>query len=107
MPGLHVTTDPENPISVAICDGCAFSWNRDKLQFQWDYNGSGLYNTGFLHCPLCLDEPQAQFLNPELSADPLPIENPRPDFKNDTDDIETEAEVDIDTEADVDITTEN
>ncbi|MEY4372176.1 MAG: hypothetical protein RL219_945, partial [Actinomycetota bacterium] len=24
MPGLHVTIDPENPISVAICDGCGF-----------------------------------------------------------------------------------
>lgn len=106
MPGLNVTIDPENPVSVAICDGCRFEWTRDKLQWQYQWGGTHLYNTHFLVCPRCLDVPQEQLRNPDLTADPLPVRDPRPDIKNDTDDIETESEVDIDTESDVDITTE-
>lgn len=106
MPGLHVTIDPENPISVAMCDGCKFQWNRNKLQWQYQWAGNELINLRLLVCPLCLDVPQEQLRNPDLSADPIPVRDPRPDIQNDTDDIETEAEVDIDTESDVDITTE-
>lgn len=107
MPGLHVTIDPENPISVAICDGCGFEWNRNKLQWQYQWGGEKLYNTGFLKCPYCLDVPQEQLKNPDLTADPVPIKDPRPDIKNDTDLIDTESLEDILGENDDQITTEN
>ena len=107
MPGQHVTIDQENPISVAICDGCGFSWLRTKLQWQYQWYGNTLSKTGFLHCPLCLDVPNEQLKNPSLSADPVPVKNPRPDQKNDVDDIMTEALDFLDTESDADITTEN
>ena len=51
--------------------------------------------------------PNEQLKNPSLSADPVPVKNPRPDQKNDVDDIMTEALDFLDTESDADITTEN
>lgn len=107
MPGLHVTIDPENPISVAICDGCGFEWLRTKLQWQYQWAGNELINRKLLHCPLCLDVPNEQLRNPNLKADPVPVKNPRPDQKNDVDDIMTEGLDFLDTESDDYITTEN
>lgn len=107
MPGLHVTIDPENPISVAMCDGCKFQWTRDKLQWQYQWAGLRLINTKLLKCPLCLDVPQEQLRNPNLTADPVPVRNPRPDIKNDTDNIDTEDLDHILGEDDDPITTES
>lgn len=90
MPGLRVSIDSENPISVAMCDRCKFQWNRTALQFQWDWRGNVLTNLNILVCPLCLDVPQEQLRNPQLSADPIPVRNPRPDIQADSDYISTE-----------------
>lgn len=107
MPGLRVTIDAENPISVAMCDRCAFQWNRDKLTWQYDWRGNTLTNLRILVCPLCLDVPQEQLRNPQLTADPVPVRDPRPDTKNDVDDIMTEGLDFLTTESGDDITTEN
>ena len=70
--------DPSNPAAFGICDRCNFTYQHRDLQFQYQYNGSGLYNTRFLVCQTCLDAPQAQLLNPILPPDPMPVLNPRP-----------------------------
>ena len=70
--------DPSNPAAFGICDRCCGTYNLRDLQFQYQYNGSGLYNTRFLVCDTCLDVPQPQLLNPILPPDPMPVLNPRP-----------------------------
>lgn len=69
--------DPGSPSAFAICDRCNGLYNHKDLRFQFEYNGTGLYNTRMLVCERCLDVPQAQFLNPILQPDPLPVVNPR------------------------------
>lgn len=70
-----------------------------------EYNGTGLYNTRFLVCDTCLDVPQAQFLNPILPPDPLPVQNPRPfNFQAaEVDYLSTQSNIIIETEDGVDI----
>jgi hypothetical protein len=107
MPGLHVTIDPNNPISVAMCDRCKFQWNRTALQWQYDWRGNSLVNLRQLVCPYCLDEPQEQLRNPQLTADPIPVRDPRPDTKNDTYNIQSETPENLLTDTDFAIDTEN
>jgi hypothetical protein len=47
------------------------------LRWQFDYAGSGLYNTRILVCSRCEDTPQNQLRSLTLPADPTPILNPR------------------------------
>jgi hypothetical protein len=70
--------DPSNPQAWATCDRCCAIYNHKDLQFQYQFNGSGLYNTRFLVCQKCLDIPQPQLLSPILPPDPTPVLNPRP-----------------------------
>jgi hypothetical protein len=77
---VRVHTDWNNPRAYALCDGCKMLTYRDSLQMQKDYRG-GLapVETGFLVCPKCYDQPQAQFSPPMLKPDPVPTFMPRPD----------------------------
>lgn len=78
--------NPSRPAAFAICDRCGGLTNHRDLLPQYDYNAVGLYNTQLLVCERCLDVPQPQNLQPPLSADPLPVSDPRPenyDFYND------------------------
>jgi len=70
--------DPTAPSAWAICDRCNFTYNHKELAWQYDFNAVGLYNKRLLVCAQCLDEPQAQFLNPILPPDPMPVRNARP-----------------------------
>lgn len=70
--------DPSNPQAFGVCDRCDFLYNLNDLQFQYQFNGTGLYNTRMRVCRTCMDVPQPQFLNPILPPDPLPVMNPRP-----------------------------
>jgi hypothetical protein len=71
--------DPSSPSAFGVCDRCGFLYNLATLQWQFQFNGVGLYNTRFLVCPTCLDVPQPQLLNPLLPPDPMPVMNARPE----------------------------
>jgi len=71
-------TDATSPRAFGICDRCGFQWNLYQLQYQYQYNGTTLYNTRYRVCPTCMDVPQPQLLNPILPPDPLPVNDPRP-----------------------------
>lgn len=69
--------DPRHPQAQAVCDRDGLWYNRVDLQWQFEYAGTGLRNTGFLVCKSCLDIPQPQLKTRVIPADPLPILNPR------------------------------
>lgn len=71
-------TDATSPRAYGICDRCGFQYNLYQLQYQYQYNGTTLYNTRYRVCPTCMDIPQPQLLNPILPPDPLPVNDPRP-----------------------------
>jgi hypothetical protein len=74
----HATVDPSNPSAFGACDRCGFLYNLKDLVPEVQYNGTGLYRTGFLVCQrTCLDVPNPQQLSPILPPDPLPVLNPR------------------------------
>ena len=66
-----------NPQALAICDGCGFTYNHVDLRFQYDWAGSALVNKQRLVCPRCYDKPQENVRALALSADPVPIMQPR------------------------------
>jgi len=70
--------DATSPRAWGICDRCGFTWQLNQLNYQYQYNGSTLYNTRFRVCPTCMDDPQPQLLNPILPPDPMPVNDPRP-----------------------------
>lgn len=76
-PTGRARVDPRHPQSFGACDCCGLWWNRVNLQFQFEYAGTGLRNTGYLNCPDCLYIPQPQLKTRVIPADPLPILNPR------------------------------
>lgn len=49
------------------------------MQWQYEFSGKGLYNTRFLFCERCLDEPQPQLKARRIKADPRPVLNARPE----------------------------
>lgn len=67
-----------NPQAFAICDGCGFLFNHSRLVFQMEWAGNKLINQRQLVCPRCADVPNQQLRAIVLSADPVPISNPRP-----------------------------
>lgn len=76
-PHGKASVDPSNPQAFAVCDRCGGWRNLVNLIPEVQYNGTGLYNTGFLVCQRCLDIPQPQLLSPIIPPDPMPVLNPR------------------------------
>ena len=81
----HVRVDPRHPQAGAVCDRCGERYPLsaaragDGLNWQFEYQGTGLINLRIMVCPVCLDEPQPQLLSPRIPPDPLPVLNPRPE----------------------------
>lgn len=69
---------PNNPRAFAICDRCGQQYNIDALNAQFQYTGTGLYNTGMMVCSQCLDVPNPQLLARAVGPDPTPVPNARP-----------------------------
>lgn len=76
-PHGRASVSSKNPRAFGICDRCGFLYNHDRLQWQFDYAGSGLINKRILVCNPCNDVPQNQLRSIILPADPTPILNPR------------------------------
>lgn len=80
----RAVTSASKPRAFGVCDRCNFWYNHYRLQWQYDWRGTSLLNTRVLVCRNCLDKPQQQLRAIVLPADPVPIQNPRPeDFQTD------------------------
>ena len=66
-----------NPQAHAICDRCGARYNHCDLNPQYDWAGSALVNKQLLVCHRCYDKPQENVRALALSADPVPIMQPR------------------------------
>lgn len=66
-----------NPQAFGVCDRCAMWYNHADLRWQYDWAGASLINKRILVCDTCYDEPQQQLRAIALSADPIPVINPR------------------------------
>lgn len=78
-PHGRAKVDRRNPKAWAVCDGCGFLYNRDDLQWQYEWFGARTESTNMLKCETCLDDLQEQLRVIVLPADPVPIQDPRPE----------------------------
>lgn len=68
-----------SPSALAVCQRCAFTYNRTDLRWQFQWQGMGLQNLNILVCDDCYDVPQQQLRAIILPPDPIPIDDPRPE----------------------------
>lgn len=66
-------TSATNPSAFAVCMRCGNWYNRDDLEFQFEWRGTTLRNIYLLVCKRCIDTPQEQLRAIVLPADPTPI----------------------------------
>lgn len=66
-------TSAKKPRAFAVCFRCGNWYNRDQLNFQYDWRGTALQNLYILVCPRCTDTPQEQLRAIQLPADPVPV----------------------------------
>ena len=71
--------DPHNPRAWAICDACGFLYDKQDLNWQFEWFGPRTQNTNMLKCDRCLDVLQEQLRSIVLPSDPEPVANPRPE----------------------------
>ncbi len=72
--------DARNPRGFAVCDGCGEWYNRMNLMAQYDWAGDAMIDLGYRYCRRCLSKPQEQLRTVILPLDPVPIDDPRPEF---------------------------
>lgn len=75
----RATASRTDPRAFGTCDRCGFIWNRNQLDWQYQWAGARLQNRVILVCPSCMDVPQMQLRAILIPPDPVPIDNPRPD----------------------------
>lgn len=82
MPSPHgrAYINPRSAEAWGYCDRCGFLYNLSALQFQYEWRGDVLANTGFRVCRRCMDVPNQQFKTLHIPPDPVPVQNPRPGF---------------------------
>ena len=68
-----------SPQAFGVCDRCKFLYNHTDLSWQFDWQGSSLINQRVLVCRRCMDVPQPQKRAIIIPADPVPVQNPRPE----------------------------
>jgi len=66
-----------NPRAWGVCDFCGAIYNRDELQWQYEWAGPRIVNQNMLVCESCYDTPQEQLRSIVLPTDPVPIDDPR------------------------------
>lgn len=79
--GMAVT-DPNHPVSFAVCDRCGQWRNHDDLVWQYDYVGNQLFNLRILVCKevaRCNDRPFEFYRPIIIPPDPYPTKDPRPE----------------------------
>lgn len=78
-PHSRAYASSSRPQAWGNCDRCNFTYIREKLQWQYQWNGTTLQNLRILVCQQCLDKPQVQLRTIIIPPDPIPILNPRPE----------------------------
>lgn len=69
----------KNPRPTGQCDYSGFLCMHHDLVPQYEYSGSGLYNTGFLVYKKFADKPNPALQTPtNVGGDPKPVINARP-----------------------------
>ena len=68
---------PLKVIGIAQCDFSSFAIKLTDQVRQMEYDGQGLYYTGFLVHKKFADIPQQQLLKPKVYKDPIPIRDAR------------------------------
>lgn len=76
----RASVNPSSPDSFAVCDRCGIWNSHSRMQWQFDYRGSSLQNLRILVCERCLDKPSIFYAPIITPPDPLPIQNPRPEW---------------------------
>jgi hypothetical protein len=72
-------TNSRYPQAWATSDSSGFVGNHIDMAWQYDYNGTQLFNKRILRFRDELDTPQQQFRALVLPPDPVPIMNARPE----------------------------
>lgn len=78
-PKGHAKVDPTHPEAFAICDRCGFLYNRRDLTADKQWAGNQIRPTGHLVCGACNDIPNPTLRPIKLPADPVPVNQPRPE----------------------------
>lgn len=69
-----------NPQALGICYRCGFLYNRDDLQWQFDWDqGPRLHNIGTIVCDDCYDTPQESGRPIVLPPDPITVDYASPE----------------------------
>lgn len=77
-PHGRALVDPSDPRAFGRCDRCGFWYNLRELQWQLQWQGTQIINTGSLVCAdRCLDDLQPQLKAIILPPDPVPVMNAR------------------------------
>lgn len=69
---------PMKVVGAAQCDYSTFPIKKTDQVKQMEYDGQGLYFTGFLVHRKFADKPQPQLLKPNTKNDPISIRDARP-----------------------------
>lgn len=67
------------PEALGVCDNCGTLYNLHRLKWQWDWAGPRLVNKKLRVCKSCMDRPQQQLRTTLITADPVPVYDPRPE----------------------------
>lgn len=81
----HARTSNRSPRALAVCDRCGGLWNHIDLRWQVEWQGAQIQNLRVLVCPQCYDTPNEQLRTLLIPADPVPVDNPRPQIPADGD----------------------
>ena len=72
--------DALNPEAAGRCDRGGEIRKRSELLKEMAWRGDSLVWTGFLCCAQHIDPPHPQDRTKRLRADPVPVEDPRPNI---------------------------
>lgn len=78
-PHGRAIADPKDPRAWGVCDRCYFTYNHNRLRWQYQWIGPRQQNIRILVCDECYDTPQEQLRTIILPPDPIGIKNARPD----------------------------
>jgi hypothetical protein len=77
--GKYTKMSKDNPRAIGRCDYSGLLVSHAGMKDQYQYRGQGLVKTGYRVYSKFLDVPNPQDLSPLIKADPVPIQNARPD----------------------------
>lgn len=77
----RASVSPTYPQPHGVCDRCGARYLHKDLRWSMDWRGPRIQNLRFLVCESCWDMPQQSGQRTIiLPADPVPIQNPRPEM---------------------------